>query len=96
MNNTGAEWQAIQRKIHSTPQPEDSTNVDHLKEKLNRMEQQNQILREALEFYANEKNWYVITDEPGCSGCLMHVGGPHAAIVYDAGQAARKALQGEG
>jgi len=54
------------------------------------IEQQNKRYREALEFYANEENYFFDEKE-----YKIGLGVPESEIVIDYGEKARKALEGE-
>ena len=67
-----------------------------LKEKLAEVEAQNKRLRDALEFYANDSNWYNVNKEPGLPVLKMVIASLDTENNdWVGGKRAREALKSE-
>ncbi len=70
-----------------------SSDVDELKEQIAKLEKQNRVMRDALEFYAEVKNWEVGHKYRDEDNATIFTDGSESGATVDKGSKAYRALK---
>ena len=70
-----------------------NTDADELKKQIEKLEKQNRIMREALEFYAEVKNWEVGHKYRDEDNATIFTDGSESGATVDKGSKAYRALK---